>query len=311
MIVRKGADLTVGPSRRRFDSARPIVSGKDTMKMSYAVRIQRGKRVRLKEIDPNANGGLDRKEGEELIKKLTLELGELQELLYAASTHSLLVVLQGMDTAGKDGTIRSVFTDTSPLGQRVIPFKVPTPIERDHDFLWRVHQHTPEKGMISIFNRSHYEDVLVVRVHELAPKAIWSKRFDHINNFERLLTDSNTIIAKFYLHISAEEQESRLLDREREVEKAWKLSAADWVERRAWDKYMSAYEEAIQRCNTDYAPWYIVPANRKWFRNVAVAQALIDLLKPLKGQWLDALKEQGQQELAAIRAARSERSRRN
>lgn len=279
--------------------------------MGYAVRIQPGKKVRLGDIDPNTNGGLDRKEGEELLAQLTQELGELQELLYAASTHSLLVILQGIDTSGKDGTIRNVFRDTDPLGTRVTPFKVPTSIERDHDFLWRIHQHTPEKGMIGIFNRSHYEDVLVVRVHELAPKSVWSNRFDHINNFERLLHDSDTIVAKFYLHISREEQEERLLARERDVEKAWKLSAADWVERRSWDKYMTAYEEAIQRCNTGYAPWYIIPANRKWFRNVAVAQALVETLRPLKDQWLEALTEQGRAEIAAIRAARGERSRRN
>jgi PPK2 family polyphosphate:nucleotide phosphotransferase len=279
--------------------------------MSYAVRIQPGKKVRLGDIDPNTNGGLDRKAGEELCAKLTAELGELQELLYAASTHSLLVILQGIDTSGKDGTIRHVFKDTDPLGTRVVPFKVPTPIERDHDFLWRIHHQTPEKGMIGIFNRSHYEDVLVVRVHELAPKSVWSKRFDHINNFERLLVDSDTIVAKFYLHISREEQEERLLDRERDVEKAWKLSASDWVERRSWDKYMTAYEEAIQRCNTEYAPWHIVPANRKWFRNLAVTEALVKLLQPLKEQWLEALTEQGSAEIAAIRAARGERSRRN
>jgi polyphosphate kinase 2 (PPK2 family) len=169
----------------------------------------------------------------------------------------------------------------------------------------------PEKGMIAAFNRSHYEDVLVVRVHELAPKAVWSKRFDHINNFERLLVDNDTIILKYYLHISPDEQEARLLERERDVEKSWKLSAADWVERRSWDKYMTAYEEAISRCNTEDAPWLIVPANRKWFRNVAIAHSLVDQLRPYREKWLEALTERGQSELAAIRAARSERGRRN
>lgn len=278
--------------------------------MAYAVRIQPGKKVRLNDIDPNANGGLDRKEGDELFASLAHELGDLQDLLYAAGTHSLLVVLQGIDTSGKDGTIRSVFRDTSPLGTHVTAFKVPTVIERNHDFLWRVHAEAPAKGMIGIFNRSHYEDVLVVRVHELAPKSVWSGRFEHINNFERLLADNDTLIAKFYLHISKEEQEERLIAREREVEKAWKLSAADWVERRSWEKYMAAYEEAIQRCNTPYAPWSIVPANRKWFRNIAVTQALVDQLKPYKDQWLEALTERGRAELEAIRAARGERGRR-
>lgn len=278
--------------------------------MGYAVRIQPGKKVRLSDIDPNANGGLDRKEGEELYSSLARELGELQELLYSASTHSVLVIFQGIDTSGKDGSIRAAFRDASPLGNSVTAFKVPTTIERNHDFLWRVHSHAPEKGMIGIFNRSHYEDVLVARVHELVPKSVWSARFDHINNFERLLAESDTLIAKFYLHISKEEQEERLLAREREVEKAWKLSAADWVERRSWEKYMIAYEEAIQRCNTSYAPWTIVPSNRKWFRNVVVTKALVDMLKPFKEKWLEALTERGRAEIEAIRAARGERARR-
>lgn len=279
--------------------------------MGYVTHFQPGKKVKLKDIDPNANGGLERKEGEDLLEELGQELAELQELLYAAGTHSLLVVFQGMDTSGKDGVIRAVFNHTSPLGQRIVPFKVPTQLERDHDFLWRVHEHTPEKGMIAVFNRSHYEDVLVQRVHEMVPKSVWSKRFDHINNFERLLTDSNVIVLKYYLHISPDEQEARLLEREREVEKAWKLSAADWVERRSWEKYMTAYEEAIQRCNTQNAPWFVVPANRKWFRNVAVAQSIVKSLRPYRDKWLEALNERGQSELAAIRAARGERGRRN
>ena len=279
--------------------------------MAFATKLGPGKKARLKDFDPNSNGGLERKDGEEMLERLTVELGELQELLYAAGTHSLLAVFQGMDTSGKDGSIRAVFNHTSPLGQRVAPFKVPTPIERDHDFLWRIHQQVPEKGMITAFNRSHYEDVLVVRVHELAPKAVWSKRFDHINNFEQLLTDNDTIICKFYLHISPEEQEARLLERERDVEKAWKLSAADWVERRSWDKYMTAYEDVLSRCNTAEAPWFVVPSNRKWFRNMAIAEALVNELRPYREKWLEALNERGQSELAAIRAARSERGRRN
>jgi polyphosphate kinase 2 (PPK2 family) len=165
--------------------------------------------------------------------------------------------------------------------------------------------------MVAVFNRSHYEDVLVQRVHEMVPKSVWSKRFDHINNFERLLTDSNTIVLKYYLHIDLEEQESRLLDRERDIEKAWKLSAADWVERRSWEKYMVAYEEAIQRCNTADAPWFIVPSNRKWFRNLAITQSIVETIRPYRDEWLSALNERGQSELSAIRAARSERGRRN
>jgi PPK2 family polyphosphate:nucleotide phosphotransferase len=275
--------------------------------MTYGFRPQPGKKFKLGDIDPNSNGGLDRASGEAKLAELTKELGELQELLYSAGTHSLLVVLQGIDTSGKDGTIRAVFRDTNPLGTHVVAFKVPTAVEKAHDFLWRVHKETPEKGMATIFNRSHYEDVLVVRVHELAPKSAWSLRYEHINDFEQMLYENQTLIMKFYLHISKEEQEERLLAREREVEKAWKLSAADWVERRSWDKYAAAYEEAISRCNTKNAPWVIVPANRKWFRNVVVTEALVDLLRPYRDSWLEALTDRGRSEIEAIRAARGER----
>ena len=221
--------------------------------MRYAVRVEPGKKVRLGDIDPNENGGLDRKTGEELLLPLLEELGELQELLYSAQTHGLLIVLQGLDTSGKDGTIRSVFREVNPLGTRVVPFKVPSTLERSHDFLWRIHQAVPERGMLTIFNRSHYEDVLAVRIHDLVPKAVWGGRYEHINNFEQLLTDSHTLVLKFYLHIDKKEQEARLLDRERDVEKAWKLSAADWIDRRSWDRYQTAYEDALTKCNTEWA----------------------------------------------------------
>lgn len=275
--------------------------------MRYAVRVEPGKKVRLGDFDPNENGGLDRKTGEELLQPLVQELGELQELLYSAQTHGMLIVLQGLDTSGKDGTIRAVFRDVNPLGTRVVPFRVPSTVERNHDFLWRVHQAAPERGMLTIFNRSHYEDVLAVRIHDLVPKAVWGARYEHINNFERLLTDSHTLILKFYLHIDKKEQEERLLDRERDVEKAWKLSAADWIDRRSWDRYQVAYEDALTKCNTEEAQWHIVPANRKWYRNLAVAQAVVDTLRPYKQEWLEALAERGRQELEAIRAVRGER----
>jgi PPK2 family polyphosphate:nucleotide phosphotransferase len=275
--------------------------------MAYGIRPQPGKKVKLGDIDPNMNGGLDRGKGEEKVLELTKELGDLQELLYSAGTHSLLVILQGIDTSGKDGTIRSVFREANPQGTRVVPFKVPTPLEKSHDFLWRIHQQVPERGIVTVFNRSHYEDVLVARVHELVPKSIWSLRYEHINDFEQALAENNTLILKFFLHISKDEQEERLLAREREVEKAWKLSAADWVERRSWDKYITAYEDAIQRCNAKNAPWIIVPANRKWFRNVVVAEAIVDLLRPYREVWLEALADRGRSELEAIRAARGER----
>ncbi len=275
--------------------------------MRYAVRVEPGRKVKLGDIDPNENGGLDRKTGEEHLQPLLQELGELQELLYAAGTRGLLIVLQGLDTSGKDGTVRAVFRDANPLGTRVVPFKVPSTLERNHDFLWRVHKEAPERGILTIFNRSHYEDVLAVRIHDLVPKSVWSGRYDHINNFERLLTDSHTLVMKFYLHIDKKEQEARLLERERDVEKAWKLSAADWIDRRSWDRYQSAYEDALSRCSTEHAPWYIVPANRKWYRNLAVAQTVVETLRPYREEWLEALAERGRQELEAIRAVRGER----
>jgi PPK2 family polyphosphate:nucleotide phosphotransferase len=272
--------------------------------MAYAITVEPGTRVDLSKISPNSGKVMAKAAGEAAFASLAEELGELQELLYAAGTHGLLAVFQGMDTSGKDGAIRNVFKEVDPQGCRVASFKVPTPVELAHDFLWRVHHHAPERGMITVFNRSHYEDVVTVRVKELAPEEVWRARFDHINAFERLLTDSGIVIAKFFLHISEDEQEKRLLEREQEVEKAWKLSAGDWVERRSWDAYQSAYAEALTRCSTKHAPWYVVPANRKWFRNLAVAETLVELLRPLKAGWLETLEARGRDELAKIRAAR-------
>jgi PPK2 family polyphosphate:nucleotide phosphotransferase len=275
--------------------------------MAYAIKLKPGKPVDLTKIDPDDAGGLAREQAEAKYEALAAELGELQELMYAAQTKALLVVLQGLDTSGKDGAIRGVFKDVNPQGCRVTAFKVPTAVEAAHDFLWRVHRHTPERGLIAVFNRSHYEEVLVVRVHELAPEAVWRKHYDHINAFERLIADSETIIAKFYLHIGKDEQEQRLVARERDVEKAWKLSAADWVERRSWENYRTAYEDALANCTTAYAPWYVVPANHKWFRNLAISETLVNLLRPFKKEWLDALAAKGEAELKAIREARAQR----
>jgi PPK2 family polyphosphate:nucleotide phosphotransferase len=273
--------------------------------MAYAIKVEPGKRVDLSKIETKSDGGLTREDAETRFSALAAELGELQDLLYAAQTQAVLIVLQGLDTSGKDGTIRHVFRDVNPVGCRVASFKVPTEVERAHDFLWRVHRQTPGRGDFVVFNRSHYEDVLVVRVHELVPEAVWRRRYDHINAFERFLADSDIIIAKFYLHISKTEQEERLLEREREVEKAWKLSAADWIERRSWDKYIAAYEDALSRCSTAEAPWYVVPAGRKWFRNLAVAEAIVERLRPHKERWLKALAAKGEAELKAIREARA------
>jgi PPK2 family polyphosphate:nucleotide phosphotransferase len=272
--------------------------------MSYVVQLPPGKQVKLSKIPTDETGGLTREVATAKFENLDVELGELQELLYGAKTHSLLVVLQGIDTSGKDGTIRGVFRDVNPAGCVVHQFKTPTEEELAHDFLWRVHPRTPALGMISVFNRSHYEDVLIVRVKELVPESVWRKRFDQINDFERLLVANKTLVAKYYLHISEEEQKERLLARERNVEKSWKLSAQDWIERRSWSAYWTAYEDALSKCTTSDAPWRVVPADRKWFRNLAVTEDLVKLLRPFKKEWLDTLKKRGENELAAIKAAR-------
>jgi PPK2 family polyphosphate:nucleotide phosphotransferase len=279
--------------------------------MPYTFKIEPGKKVKLKDYDPDYDAGLDKEAGRTEFAKFNGELDVLQEELYAAGMHSVLMVLQGMDTSGKDGAIRNVLLNVNPQGCRVESFKVPTAEELAHDFLWRVHKVAPPKGILGVFNRSHYEDVLVVRVHKLVPERVWKAHYDQINNFERLLADNGTIILKFFLHISKDEQEERLLAREQEVEKAWKLSAGDWRERAYWDDYQRAYEDALTRCSTDYAPWYIVPANRKWFRNVAISEALVTRLKEYRGEWRAALKqlsERGRAELAALRAEKHNQS---
>jgi PPK2 family polyphosphate:nucleotide phosphotransferase len=272
--------------------------------MDHAFKIAPGKKVRLADYNPDADGGMSKEEGQAKLAKLTAELGALQEELYAAGQHSVLMILQGIDTSGKDGTIRNVLVDVNPLGCRVESFKVPTEEELAHDFLWRAHRVTPRKGMIGVFNRSHYEDVLVVRVHQLVPKNIWQARYDQINAFENILASNNTIILKFYLHISKDEQEQRLLEREQDTTKAWKLSAGDWREREHWDDYIAAYQDVLQRCSTDAAPWYIVPANRKWYRNLAVSEALVETLREYSKDWrkaLDAMSKARLAELAEFR----------
>src|SRR5215216_3341542 len=255
--------------------------------MGYAFRLDGKRQIKLKDFDPGDDAGLKREEAKEKSEEFIEELIELQELLYAVRLQSVLIILQGLDTSGKDGTISHV---TGPLNSQscsVASFKVPTEEELAHDFLWRVHAQTPASGHIKIFNRSHYEDVLVARVHKLVSKEVWRSRYEHINAFERLLADSSTIILKFYLHISKDEQKERLLEREKNPVKSWKLSVADWKEREYWDDYTAAYEDALNRCSTKQAPWFIVPANKKWFRNLAVAEALRDALMPFKESWME------------------------
>src|SRR4051794_2351444 len=241
-------------------------------RMSYAIKVEEGSKIKLDDIDPDQDGGLSKVEGKEQFAELQGELAKLQELLYAAGDQSVLVVLQGRDTSGKDGAVRGVFDSVNPQGIQVESFKVPTSEDLAHDFLWRCHKVTPPKRTIGVFNRSHYEDVLVARVHKLVPEKRWRRRYADINHWERMLADNDTIVLKFCLHISKDEQEQRLLAREKDPEKAWKLSVGDWQERQYWDDYTAAYEDAIQECSTKHAPWYIVPANRKWFRNLAIAE---------------------------------------
>lgn len=274
--------------------------------MSYAHRVAGEHNIKLTDFDPGDRGGLAREDGEQKTAEILDELVELQELLYAANEQKMLVVLQGRDTSGKDGTVRHVIRSLNPQGVSVASFKVPTQEELAHDFLWRIHKRTPGSGQITVFNRSHYEDVLVARVHKLVPGPVWRRRYDDINAFEKLLTDANTIVLKFFLHINKAEQEKRLREREEEAVKAWKLSVGDWKERELWDDYTSAYEDAINRCSTAYAPWYIVPADRKWFRNLAVAEIMRDALSPFREQWQARLAEIGRDRLHEIEEYRKQ-----
>ncbi len=274
--------------------------------MDYAFKLDGSKSIKLKDYDPRFSASLKKEEAVKPFEKLNQELGELQELLYAASYNSVLIVLQGMDTSGKDGTVSHVMASVNPQGCRVISFKAPTAEETSHDFLWRVHNHAPPKGMMHIFNRSHYEEVLIVRVHNLQPEKVWQKHYEHINHFERLLHDNGTIVLKFFLHISEEEQLERLKAREEDPDKRWKLAVGDYMERRYWDDYQQAYEVLLNKCANSATPWYIVSADRKWFRNLAVAEAIADGLRPYKDEWHKALEARGAkayQELLAARAA--------
>lgn len=276
--------------------------------MAYAHKLTGNQLIKLSNFDPEYDAGLTKEDGEAKLKKLSAELTRLQELLYAAGQHSVLIVLQGRDTSGKDGTIKTVMGPLNSLGCQVASFKVPTAQELAHDFLWRVHQQTPGKGEITIFNRSHYEDVLVVRVHKFAPDKVWKARYDHINNFEKLLADSSTIVLKFYLHISKQEQEQRLLEREQDATKYWKLSAGDWKEREHWNDYTRAYEDALNQCSSPQAPWFVIPANKKWFRNLAVAEAVVAAMKPYEKQWMKRLEEIGLKSKAEIEEFRGGKS---
>ncbi len=227
----------------------------------------------------------NRKEGEEEFKDLRKEFRELQARFYAENRHKLLIVFQAMDAGGKDGTIRAVTQGVNPQGVRITSFKAPSKLELAHDFLWRVHLAVPERGMIGIFNRSHYEDVLVVRVDNLAPESIWRPRYDQINDFEDLLAATGTTILKFYLHISKEEQRERFQERIDFPEKNWKFSFDDLEKRKQWDDYMAAYEEMLHKTTSDKAPWYIIPSNQNWYRNLAIERVIVNTLRQLDPQY--------------------------
>jgi PPK2 family polyphosphate:nucleotide phosphotransferase len=244
--------------------------------------VKPGTTVSLKDYDPDDTGPYrSAEEASAVLQKHLNELNKLQNLLYAENKRAVLIVLQGMDTAGKDGTIRHVMAGLSPLGVAVKAFKAPNEEELAHDFLWRVHQAVPRRGFIGIFNRSHYEDVLVVRVHDLVPKKVWKARYEQINQFEHMLIKNEILVLKFFLHISKGEQRQRLQERLKDPTRYWKFSLNDVEERRFWPDYRKAYEDVLTRCSTKQAPWYIVPANKKWYRNLVVAQTIVETLREL------------------------------
>jgi PPK2 family polyphosphate:nucleotide phosphotransferase len=247
---------------------------------SKELLVKPGKKVKLSHWDPEDTLGWDKghKMKESLDKNIE-KLDKLQYLLYAEHKRALLIVLQGLDAAGKDGTIRHVMAGVNPQGCKVTPFKKPSVEEAEHDFLWRIHKAVPQLGDIGIFNRSHYEDVLVTRVHDLVPKDVWSKRYAQINDFEKMLDANHVKIVKFFLHISKDEQKRRFQQRIDDPDRRWKISDADFAERKFWDDYTKAYEVALEECSTDHGPWYVVPSNKKWFRNLAVSHIITETLE--------------------------------
>ena len=250
------------------------------MDFSSKLIVPPDKKINLEKYDPADTLGYDNdKKTEAKLEKQLKRLDELQNLFYAEKKRALLIVLQGMDAAGKDGTVRHVMSGVSPQGCSVKSFKVPNSEELEHDFLWRIHKAVPEKGMFGIFNRSHYEDVLVVRVHKLVPKDVWKARYDQINCFEKNLAENDVKLLKFFLHISREEQEKRFQERLHDPRKKWKFSKADAAERKRWDDYVTAYEAVLSRCSTEYAPWFIIPSDHKWFRNLAISRIIVETLE--------------------------------
>ena len=251
--------------------------------MSQPVRIT--SRIRLRDFDPDDCGGLEKDETRETTRKLCERIGELQHLLYANATHAIIILLQGMDGSGKDSTGASVLEFVTPAGVQTSNFKAPSAEELAHDFLWRVHKAVPRYGCIGLFNRSHYEDVLIVRVLGLQPEKVWRARYEQINTFEKLLADNCVVLLKFFLHISKQEQAERLRERLHNPAKHWKFSVADLKMRERWRDFQRAYEDAINRCSTKHTSWHIVPANHKWLRDYVVARTVVEALERLKLKW--------------------------
>ncbi|HTV60083.1 MAG TPA: polyphosphate kinase 2 family protein [Verrucomicrobiae bacterium] len=250
---------------------------------SKELRLKPGKKVDLSKLDPEETLGWEKNGAmKKALEKAVQRLDDLQYLMYAEDKRALLIVFQALDAGGKDGTIRHVMSGVNPQGCRVTPFKTPSSEEAAHDFLWRVHKAVPPRGQIGIFNRSHYEDVLVVRVHNLVPKEVWSERYQQINRFEETLAANNITVLKFFLHISKDEQKKRFMERIDDADKRWKISASDFNERKFWGEYTQAYEAALAKCGTDAAPWYVIPANKKWFRNLAVSHIIVETLEEMK-----------------------------
>ena len=289
-------------------------SMKKITQLATRYRIADGARFDLKDVDPRDTGKCRSKENaHDLLAHGVEKLAELQEKLYAQDKWALLLIFQAMDAAGKDGTIKHVMSGVNPQGCHVVPFKAPTSHELDHDFLWRSHAALPQRGQIGIFNRSYYEETLVVRVHpehlraqklpeSVLTEKIWDERFEDINAFERYLTRNGTVIRKFFLHVSREEQKKRFLQRLDEPEKNWKFSAGDVTEREFWDDYMAAYEEAIRRTSSEHAPWYVVPADHKWFTRAVVSEVIVETLESLNLSFPEVDAKQ-RKELVAIRGA--------
>jgi len=251
-------------------------------------RVDPGTKLRMSDLDPDDTPLIDDKQrAKEKNAEIQPRLAELQELLFAEHKHKLLIILQGMDTSGKDGTVRHVMGGFNPQSVRVVSFKKPTNIELDHDYLWRIHAQVPATGEVAVFNRSQYEDVLVVRVHKLVPEHVWRKRYEQINDFERMLTDNGTTILKFFLHISPEEQRERLQARIDDPKKHWKFEHGDIEERKLWREYMKAYDDVLEKTSTKWAPWYVVPANHKWYRDYVVGHLIARTLESFDMKYPD------------------------